>query len=252
MKTKSLSFILAFLLFTTFTVPVLACCPPPQPPCYKCEDGVWVWNCSAGQTCCGGVCCSHACCSGNCCSAGQYCCGGACCSNRCCLGTCCSAGQTACCGDICYNSATQKCCTDANSLYICDINQTCCQGNCCQYGCCEEEIKDEMWCISRGCGCNPVIGGCSGKREREAGPTQVYYSSGTGSKCKIPQGELLCYRWRDCQQAGYHLYETCITIDPYFPQGYCTVWAWPYCQDCEGTGVWRDEFTTSGRRCVAP
>ncbi len=37
----------------------------------------------------------------------------------------------ACCNDECYNINTQKCCTDAETDYICDINDTCCEGTCC-------------------------------------------------------------------------------------------------------------------------
>ncbi len=48
------------------------------PPCYTCQGGVWVWNCSSGQICCGGSCCSNTCCNGS-----------SCCSNTCCNGICC-------------------------------------------------------------------------------------------------------------------------------------------------------------------
>ena len=27
-------------------------------------------------------------------------------------------------------------------------------------------------------------------------------------------------------------------VDPAFPDGFCTIASWPYCQDCEATGIW--------------
>ena len=83
MKTQSMAFNLAFLLLSCLAVPVLACCPPPQPPCYRCEDGVWVNNCSAGQKCCtdsGSYCCEsdETCCEGTCCPKGKCCVDGVC------------------------------------------------------------------------------------------------------------------------------------------------------------------------------
>jgi hypothetical protein len=100
-KIKSLTIFIACLLLSCFAVPVLtACCPPPKPPCYRCENGVWVWNCSAGQNCCGGSCCSNKCCNGVCCPAGQICCGG----------VCCDTWTKECCDDSdCPNPACQEC-----------------------------------------------------------------------------------------------------------------------------------------------
>jgi len=91
MKTQSMAFNLAFLLLSCLAVPVLACCLPPQPPCYRCEDGVWVNNCSAGQKCCtdsGSYCCNsnQTCCKGTCCEPDKFCCNDKCCKNwQCCI-----------------------------------------------------------------------------------------------------------------------------------------------------------------------
>lgn len=44
------------------------------PDCYSCVDCYCEWDCSAGQTCCGGSCCSNVCCNGVCCEEGKICC----------------------------------------------------------------------------------------------------------------------------------------------------------------------------------
>jgi len=136
MKTQSMAFNLAFLLLSCLAVPVLACCPPPQPPCYRCEDGVWVWACGAGN-CCGGSCCYATCCNGVCCSAGQNCCGGVCCDPaKCCNGVCCPAGQI-CCGGACSYGCSPPCgpCQTCNleTCYcddLCVACQECVEGSC--------------------------------------------------------------------------------------------------------------------------
>ena len=143
------------------------------------------------------------------------------------------------------------CCSSDNSKgKCCQQGESCCNGNCCQYGCCENDLVNEF-CVTRDCGCDPIGASCSGKTEKEAGPITAYSTSGTGSKCQVPQGEVLCYRWRPCKEAGYHTGEMCIVLDPDIPQGFCTAYLWPYCQDCVGTGEWYDFMTTS-TRCVAP
>lgn len=115
MKTKSLAFTLTCLLLSCFAVPVLACCPPPQPPCYRCEDGVWVWNCGSGN-CCGGSCCSYPCCGSSCCP-----------TDRCCNGACCPSGQI-CCGGVCCDPT--KCCN-----YVCCPPDKCCVNGTCVKNC---------------------------------------------------------------------------------------------------------------------
>ena len=37
-----------------------------------------------------------------------------------------------CCNGQCYDKRTKKCCHDTANKYICDINETCCNGNCCE------------------------------------------------------------------------------------------------------------------------
>lgn len=247
------------MLLNMFTCDAFGTCDPPVcPPCYyvewcECSDEPACENCCNGNCCPEGTTCSN----GHCCPPGQTGCGSGCCDpdncETCVNGECMVCGgrlYEACCGGQCYDTRFRKCCTDVTPNYICDIDKTCCQGNCCQYGCCKEEIRDELWCISRGCGCDPAVGGgCGDKKEKEAGPTPIYYTSGTGSKCDIPQGKLLCYRWRSCLKAGFHQNEMCLLFDPSFPQGYCSAWLWPYCYDCEGTGLWEDEFTENSERC---
>jgi len=108
MRTEYSAFLFILLLFR-LSVPAIACCegdPPGE--CYVCEDGVWVWDCDAGQNCCGGSCCSNTCCNNICCSAGQNCCGVNCCSNICCNGTCCAAGQICCNGSCCDKVWTKE------------------------------------------------------------------------------------------------------------------------------------------------
>jgi len=115
MKTQSMAFNLAFLLLSCLAVPVLACCPPPQPPCYRCEDGVWVWNCSSGQNCCGGTCYNPA--TQKCCTdPSPYLCSS---DQTCCKGNCCNTS-------LCYdcNSTTGEC------EYRCKNRQCCINGNC--------------------------------------------------------------------------------------------------------------------------
>jgi hypothetical protein len=229
------------------------CCPPKH-----CTNGVC---CPSGQTGCGGtICCSsgETCCDNHCCPSGSTCCGayGCCdtstCERACVGGQCKDCGgdpYKACRNGECYDTRTKKCCTDITPNYICDINYSCCQGNCCKDGCCESEIEDELWCLSRGCGCNPIVGGgCSDKKEKENSST-VYYASGTGSKCRKNLGKILCYKWRSCTGAGFHADEACILLNPDVPEGFCSAWLWPYCQDCEGTGIWEDEFTENSQRC---
>jgi len=265
-------YFIIYLFLLLFTVPAFSHCEP-CPPCYT---GAHLFNCigctyHGCPTCNSADCmyCNYLCqCQSwlaegwTCCGNGSYCHseqGYTCCPDA---GHCCGPGAT-CRGDHCCPTEWESCgsgCCDPNNCEECDggqckvcggdPNKTCCGGNCCQYGCCEEELQDELWCISRGCGCNPVVGGsCSDKKEKEAGSTQVYYASGTGSKCRIPQGEVLCYRWRSCQGTGYHTNEICNVLNPDFPEGYCTTWIWPYCQDCAGTGLWRDEYTSNSERC---
>ena len=171
-------------------------------------------------------------------------------------GRCCPNGTTLCEGpggmwSCCNPSYCNESCIDG-WCQTCggDPNTSCCNGNCCPHGCCENDLVN-FWCVTRDCGCDPIGASCSGKTEKDAGPTTAYLTSGTGSKCKVPQGEILCYRWRSCVEAGYHDFEMCIVLNPDFPQGYCNTYIWPYCQDCEGTGEWRDSMTTS-TRCVAP
>jgi len=94
-------------------------CPPPScPDCYTWNGSACVWACGAGN-----------------------CCGGSCCSNTCC-------------GVNCYNPATQKCCTDSYPYYLCDSNQTCCQGTCCDPNkvCCKPgDINQRGTCCDPTC-----------------------------------------------------------------------------------------------------
>ncbi len=212
MKIKSLTIFLTCLLLSSLTAPAIACGPPAcDPPgcgtCYDCEDGVWVWQCGAGQTCCGGSCCSGICCGGFC-------------SN----GT-------------CYNPATQKCCTDLYPPYLCDSNQTCCKG-CCDAGkeCCTYYLSGfflSSCCdLSTKC-CDYYNGGCVKKCDPEGDycyftwPPVGTPSTGcqscdpTDLSCPKALEGLVC-KW--VQTEAHHLRSAkCANCAPYCKKGtdYC-------------------------------
>jgi len=288
MSKSIVSVLFCLLLFVSFSSRATACPPPcPDCYYWDDYESKCVWacgsniccggeccnpdNCCSGDECCGskccnGVCCDvdRPCCNGVCCDSG-YCCGGEICceGKKCCTQPdpyCCETDET-CCDGTCCDSATEKCCDDIggdDDGYCCNDNETCCEGiccpegetccegNCCPDGCCEYEVEIP-WCTTRECGCDPVLGGCDELKER-TNPTKAYWAIGTGSKCRIPQGEVTCYEWRWCEEAGYHAFQVCFYLGPEFPPGYCTSAPSFYCQDCRGAGEWYN-FEVTSTRC---
>lgn len=147
------------------------------------------------------------------------------------------------------------CCSSDNSKgECCQQGASCCNGRCCPDRCCEGETTEILCNKSNGCGCDPAVGGsCSDKKERQpAGGVAYYtYGAGTGSGCRVYEGDVPCYKWRTCTEAGSHYMEMCWCGDPDVPECYCTAGLWPYCQDCIGDGEWETEPAPS-YRCVMP
>jgi len=158
-----------------------------------------------------------------------------------------------CCQGNCVNhqcSQNEHCCSDAVDNYCCPDGEQCCQGSCCEAdeGCydgkcypscgnCEFSFT-EGWCMyDEACGCDPLLGGCDDKKQIRAGetPPRICWD-GEGGKC-VNLGKVLCRKERNCDATGYHMGEMCYSIDPDHPEGYCTTGG-PYCQDCEGLGLW--------------
>jgi hypothetical protein len=233
-----ISYLVVMSLFCAMAMATMTC--PPAPKCYHyktdwpgCDLG---WNCGSAQKCCDGDCRS------NC----GECCGTGCCNLDLCQRC---VGNDHC--EVCGGDINQSCC--GGTCY--DLRQkTCCEGNICgSEGCCEGEIEEGLCYVSRDCGCNPVIGGCSDSTERQpAGGGQIYVAVGTtGPGCRADQGEVPCSMTRGCTEAGYHQFELCTFINPLIPQGYCTAWTWPYCQDCAGYGEWQIQ-TERSVRCIMP
>jgi len=86
MKTRYLNIGFAYLLLSSmFQLGVYACCQGTPTSCYTCQGGVWVWKCSAEQSCCGSNCYNMAtqkCCTDSypyyLCGLNQTCCSGNC------------------------------------------------------------------------------------------------------------------------------------------------------------------------------
>ena len=200
--------------------------------CMVCSD-------DPNKTCCSGTP------SGKCCRK-PYC-------EECVDGNCKVCGgepNQACCDGTCYDTITQKCCRETTPAHICPKDHQCCQGTCCPGECCEGEYDEPLCHQSMGCGCDPINASCSEKKERQPGDA-AYYAYGTGSKCKIFEGIVTCYKWRYCTEAGYHYAEFCWCANPHVPECYCTAYVWPYCQDCIGEGEWENN-TAPSYRCVSP
>jgi len=227
---------------------VQACPPPPCPPCW----GPWpacnvFCNNQQNTTCCNNSCCVNDCCYGSCFNnATKYCCGpGVLCNNGdgCCDSKACFDDETKhCCnhgtGKTCNNS--QSCCKGTQGEACCnDPNETCCDGKCCpkETGCCWMDTEDPACRLDENCGCDPVWATCESKKQINH-KSSVYIAEPGGPGCIIDLGEVLCNEWRNCMATGYHITEVCATFDPRFPEGYCTVAFWPYCQNCEGVGIW--------------
>jgi len=155
MKIKSLTIFMACLLLSCFAVPVLtACCPPPRPPCRRCEDGVWVWKCGAGQTCCSGSCCS-----------------GSCCDNK-----------------TCYDPDTKRCCHYGTGQ-TCDKNKQCCDGDCCDPDKCESCVDGEC----KVCGGDPNYFCCDGSCCDKVWTKETINSDTEPcSDCEYSLGEPMC------------------------------------------------------------
>lgn len=142
-------------------------------------------RCHPYTTCCYGSCCDW----NNC----ETCVDGECklCDGRpeltCCNGGCCGTGQGGClscvdglgcvkcggdpykhcCEGTCYDTRTQNCCPRRDGhLYICGINEACCNGHCCPPGqCCDNDVCVDK-CNPNGASCNwtapPVSSSCPG------------------------------------------------------------------------------------------
>ena len=204
-------------------------CPPPCPPCNHWDDQL---NKCVG---CDPSWCEQACINDERCAGSP---------RPCCL--------------TCGGDPNKHCCPAPHNDHCCPNNKTCCQGNCCPKsvgpfsGCCEDETGEVLCETSQGCGCDPINVSCNVKKERQpasGGPAYIPY--GNGNKCVVFEGNVPCYQWRSCTQAGAHWAEICWCSNPYVPECYCSVFAWPYCDECVGTGIWRTEKGNS-YRCVAP
>ncbi|GEM_PF-1724641 len=129
------------LLFTDF---LLACPPPPCPPCYSnwpsCDRFCWGIQ---GYTCCPDFCCLGDCCSGNICCSSRICCDGKCCPyGACCNKKCCYNGPH-CCGETCCPRA-EDCCQGRccfNNEECCGGKECCVREKCCNKQCCGDEEK---------------------------------------------------------------------------------------------------------------
>jgi len=186
------------LLLSAFTNPTMGHF---WPECNDCFYWDWYWmeclpygdcpygNCPQCYTCrdcycrCTSECCKTSHCTGECES---------CVSCHCvdddskCTGCCiCTGGE---CVDDDSGCNTAGCyeCESCGCEYQCDPNETCCDGTCCPDGCCESE-EEYPFCITRGCGCDPAIGGCDEKTEKDASSSPgIYWIHGGGSKCQVP------------------------------------------------------------------
>jgi len=150
---ESLNVLVIFAIVLLCFSAVATACPPPQcNPCYTWNGERCVWDCSTGQTCCGGSCCSNECCNDTCCNPGDNCCNNSCCSNECCNNVCCPSGYDCCDGLTCYNPATTKCCNEGTG-HTCPTGTICCEGDCCYPelsevccdGTCEIECTEEEY-----------------------------------------------------------------------------------------------------------
>ena len=236
MKIKSIiAVLICSLLSFSLTAPSIACPPPDCGDCYtwNSETEECEWDCSSGQTCCSGTCCD----SDDCCN-----------------------------DEICCTGDSDKCCTDADSgAYCCGTNETCCEGVCCSanqccyygkcydsLGSCDADFADTPYCHKdRGCGCDPIASGCGDKKAIKPG-TAYHFCLGPGDGKCINLGMVLCRSERNCTETGYHPLEICFTLNPAFPEGYCTYAPWFYCQDCEETGYWIPEYVDDIRCCFLP
>jgi len=127
----SVIFVIVLLCFSKVAT---ACPHPPCNPCYEWdgETEQCVWDCSSGQTCCGGTTCCDIvnCCNGSCCGSFQDCCGGECCYPwNCCGGQCCDVG---CCEDSDCGPPGCWDCVNCSCEYQCDPAkcETCVDGSC--------------------------------------------------------------------------------------------------------------------------
>jgi hypothetical protein len=180
-------FLAGMLLLSSFTTPAKACCDPPAPPCYRCEAGVWVWDCGSGENCCNGSCCPNRCCNDVCCScSAAECCGSdrVCCYNSCCDLTCCEDPEEHCCGGNCCSNA---CCNST----CCDPGESCCGPLCCMSGCCS------------------VTGGCCGNIGKECCDGRTCYDPDTEKCCGNGEGTV-------CDKAGGECCDEsgCVTTCP--------------------------------------
>jgi hypothetical protein len=203
MKIKSLTIFIACLLLSCFAVPVLtACClPPKKPPCYRCEDGVWVWNCGSGQGCCDGKKCYNPN-TEQCCGYGT---GQTCDTNKeCCNGDCCNTAEC----KSCQNGSCQPYCNSDN-CEECDGQGGCpvCGGDpfkCCKNGGCNEcsAWYDDFPNYIPPCPeCDDERGGCYS----DAYWIQVEHSHFTGGH--PPPGDVgICGTPTTNKQIGVHVY----------------------------------------------
>jgi len=111
------------------------------------------------------------------------------------------------------------------------------------YAHCVGHVKLGNCLEDRGCGCDPMVGACSDKKQlQHKNPAWICIPG--GSKICIDLDKVFCLEWRDCTDAGWSYAEICNVLDPLFPEGYCIMWPWIYCQDCLGTGIWHPVYVT--------
>jgi len=119
------------------------------------------------------------------------------------------------------------------------------------YGCsCLNDYQNPDCVTDRPCGCDPIIGSCSEKQERDhANPAYICPGqAGWGDGICIQFPNVLCYEWRDCGQTGVHMFEICCATEEFW-WGFCTYYPWPYCQDCEGVGIWHPQYVENVLCC---